>query len=130
LSSIVLPQGFFSIWDYKVYLNKVFEFTAETVTLCLCKGFVNSLSGGPPTFTAEYRPAEYDQAQSPHDGPPDLLIVPIVPRGGHPTFMAPATTSEFVTCACPRASWSAFSHDGEVLPGERDVSSAWSHRHA
>jgi hypothetical protein len=72
-----------------VYLDKVFEFTAETVPVYLYQGSINSLSGGPPTLTAEYRPAEYDHVR------------------------------------VPRASWSAFSHDGAILHGERDASSAW-----
>jgi hypothetical protein len=69
-------NDFCSIWDTEVHLRKGFEFIAETVTVYLTQGFVKSLSGGPPTFTAEYRPAEYDQSFVPraprsafsHDG--------------------------------------------------------------
>jgi hypothetical protein len=49
---------------------------AETVTVYWDQGFVKYLCGGPPTFTAQYRPAESDQVRVPrasrstfsHDG--------------------------------------------------------------
>jgi hypothetical protein len=87
---------------------------------------VNSGLGGPPTFRDSFPESECDQARGPHDGPPDSLIVPIVPRGGHPTFMAPTPQSEYDQVRDPRATRSTLSHRsdrwqvGEEGQHERD----------